>query len=184
VPKRKPEPAPLLGPQTRDEWVRTTLKAIQQKDVTTAAREEYRQLMEELPALAMGNGDLPTIYWRAALDRFESQPIIQESVKFELAAMRKRLAGESSAPLELLLIDAIVACFADFWAFNMIYTQKTISSFTLSDMEQWERVLCSKEARYLKAIETLARVRRLLKVPALQVNIAAAGGQQVNMAGG
>jgi hypothetical protein len=48
-------------------------------------------------------------------------------------------------------------------------------------MERWERVLASKEARYLRAIETLARVRRLLRLPAVQVNIAAEGSQQVNV---
>jgi hypothetical protein len=46
-----------------------------------------------------------------------------------------------------------------------------------------EKLLVSKEARYLRAIEELATVRRLLRLPALQVNIAAAGGQQVNVAG-
>jgi hypothetical protein len=65
----------------------------------------------------------------------------------------------------------------------MVYGQHTSESFTLRDMEQWERVLASKEARFFRAIEELARVRRLLKLPALQVNIAAAGGQQVNVAG-
>jgi hypothetical protein len=65
----------------------------------------------------------------------------------------------------------------------MAYGQHGGGSFSLRDMEQWERVLGSKEARYLRAIEELARVRRLLKLPALQVNIVAAGGQQVNVAG-
>ena len=35
-----------------------------------------------------------------------------------------------------------------------------------------------------RAVETLARVRRLLsRIPAVQVNIATQGGQQVNVAG-
>jgi hypothetical protein len=45
VPKKKKaetEPAPLIGPQTREQWARTTLKAMHAKDVTPAAREEYR----------------------------------------------------------------------------------------------------------------------------------------------
>jgi hypothetical protein len=50
-------------------------------------------------------------------------------------------------------------------------------------MAQWERVLASKEARYLRAVETLARVRRLLNLPAPQVNINLPGGQQVNVQG-
>jgi hypothetical protein len=39
------------------------------------------------------------------------------------------------------------------------------------------------QARYLRACETLARIRKLARsTPALQVNIAADGGRQVNLA--
>jgi hypothetical protein len=53
----------------------------------------------------------------------------------------------------------------------------------MRDMEQYERILASKEARYLRAIGELARVRRLLNLPAPQVNINLPGGQQVNVQG-
>ncbi len=43
----------------------------------------------------------------------------------------------------------------------------------------WERKLSTVQYRYLRAIETLARVRKLMGVPMLQINIAATGGQQV-----
>jgi hypothetical protein len=43
----------------------------------------------------------------------------------------------------------------------------------------WEKLLSTAQGRYLKAIETLAKVRRLSKVTPLQVNI---GGQQINVA--
>ena len=65
----------------------------------------------------------------------------------------------------------------------MAYGQSVGESFTLPAMEQWERVLSSKEARYLRAISELARVRRLLNLPAPQVNINLRGGQQVNVVG-
>ena len=35
------------------------------------------------------------------------------------------------------------------------------------------------QRRYLRAIETLARVRKLMVLPMMQINIAAEGGQQV-----
>jgi len=45
------------------------------------------------------------------------------------------------------------------------------------------RRLAASQRRYLRACETLARVRKMVRTtPALQVNIATAGGQQVNVA--
>lgn len=59
----------------------------------------------------------------------------------------------------------------------------TVGGVALREIEQWDRMLAAKQARYLHAVEALARVRRLLKLPNVQVNIAAAGGQQVNVQG-
>jgi len=86
--------------------------------------------------------------------------------------------------LERLLIDEVVLTWLDKHRIDMHYGQQVESgSITLDALEQWEKVLSSKQARYLRAIETLARVRRLLKLPTVQVNVALEGGQQVNMQG-
>jgi hypothetical protein len=55
------------------------------------------------------------------------------------------------------------------------------SAITCERGAYWERRLTAAQGRYLRACESLARVRRLSRPGApLQVNI---GGQQVNMAG-
>jgi hypothetical protein len=95
------------------------------------------------------------------------------------------VAGDNATPTELLLIDAILGCWFDYWTFAMLHEQRTggPDGATLKALYQWEQTLASKEARYLRAIETLARVRRLLKLPGAQVNINMPGGQQVNVSG-
>ena len=159
------------------------MKAIGQKDAPLAAREEYRKLLDLFPNVAEQNGHLATLFRRHALSRFESQPAIEEAVNYQMTALRSSLAGEQPSPIESLLVDAMLACYHDYWMFAIIVEQKTGSSFTLHEMEKWERILASKEARYLRVVETLARVRRLLNLPAPQVNINMPGGQQVNIAG-
>jgi hypothetical protein len=49
--------------------------------------------------------------------------------------------------------------------------------------EHYDRLLSSAQRRHLRAVETLARVRRLLRPTAVQVNVARDGGQQVNVLG-
>lgn len=51
----------------------------------------------------------------------------------------------------------------------------------IAQAEFFENMLTSAQARLLRAIETLARIRRLARTtPALQINIAHDGGKQVN----
>ena len=49
----------------------------------------------------------------------------------------------------------------------------------LAAASYWERKLSAVQYRYLRSIETLARVRKLMGIQMVQINIAAEGGQQV-----
>ena len=54
----------------------------------------------------------------------------------------------------------------------------------LPPLRTGRETFASTQVRFLRAIETLARVRRLARnTPALQINIAREGGQQVNVQG-
>jgi hypothetical protein len=183
VPRKKPEPGPLLGPQTEGEWIATTIAAMMRPGATEHDRWEFRTLLALRPELGEASGDLAQMAQSERRGALAKSAFLDECVKHQIRQLRGALGYETASALERLLIDVILAAWQDYHLFAMVYAQRTSESFTLSNMEQWERVLASKEARYLRAIEELARVRRLLKLPALQVNIAAAGGQQVNVAG-
>jgi hypothetical protein len=146
-------------------------------------REAFREHLQEKPELALLFGTLPGMARSQSLDRFDNFPAMQESIRFQLKQLRRDLAGEYASPLEVLLVDVIVLCYQDYFSFALLCNTHTKKETTLNAMEQWERVLSSKEARYLRAVAELARVRRLLNLPAPQVNINLPGGQQVNVQG-
>jgi hypothetical protein len=106
--------------------------------------------------------------------------MLAADITHRLQLMRAALAGLNPSPLESLLIDVILCSYQDHFEFQLLYKQKTAKGFQLKDMEQWERILTAKESRYIRAIESLARVRRMLN---LQININMPGGQQVNVQG-
>jgi hypothetical protein len=83
-----PEPAPMIGPQTFDAWVRLTMRAVEQKDASPATRAEFRRLLELRPAASELYGDMPTVYRRIAADRFAS---------FQLHRNRSSIAQRSCA---------------------------------------------------------------------------------------
>ena len=176
----EPEAAPLARPLEHAEWIGHTIKNIRRENATEADREEYRKLLDEMPELATS---LEKMYFRATRKPLEKHPSVDEDLKRRRKLMRAALLGPAPSELEKLLVEVVLSAHADYWHFAVMYKQQTAGAITLRDMEQWERVLNNKEQRYLRAIGELARVRRLLNLPAPQVNIALAGGQQVNVSG-
>lgn len=100
---------------------------------------------------------------------------------FTLKAMRDELGYHQAPLLEQLLMEHVALAWFDFDTVQLLYGQMTSGSHTYASGAYWDRRLNSAQQRYLRAVETLARVRRLAMVTPLQVNI---GGRQVNVAGG
>jgi hypothetical protein len=85
---------------------------------------------------------------------------------------------------EKMLIDNIVISWLGVQYCNYQLTTRMGREEKIVILEFWERRLSMSQRRYLHACETLEKVRRLMsRKPAVQVNIAAEGGQQVNVAG-
>src|SRR5918997_398848 len=97
-----------------------------------------------------------------------------------LQAMRDGLGYQDAPHLERLLIEQVTLAWFDLDTVQMLYGQLTSDGHKYLSGASWDRRLNSAQQRYLRAIETLARVRRLSRVTPLQINI---GGQQVNVAG-
>jgi hypothetical protein len=87
------------------------------------------------------------------------------------------VAGGNPTPLERLLAERVVACWLHLHHLEMLYARK--DSLTVELGTYYQRSIDRAQKRYLAAIQTLARVRKLA-VPVLQVNIAR---EQVNLAG-
>jgi hypothetical protein len=98
--------------------------------------------------------------------------------------IRQGFEYETSSMMEKMLIDNIIISWLAVQYANYQLTARMGQNEKTVILEFWERRLTTMQRRYLRACETLVKVRRLLsKKPAIQVNIAAKGGQQVNVAG-
>lgn len=99
-------------------------------------------------------------------------------------AIKQELGYKMATPLERLLIDQILTARIHVFHAENIFSEKITESITFAAGTYWQNFLASAQRRYLRAIETLARVRRLARNgPLFQVNIANAGGKQINTQG-
>jgi len=88
-----PPPAPLVGPQTEDEWLRATMKAIHEKNPSEATKQEYRKVLERFSGVVSRYGDMALLYRRLAGARFENYPIMEEAVKVQFNTMHDTSIG-------------------------------------------------------------------------------------------
>ena len=99
--------------------------------------------------------------------------------------LMKQLGFDTAPPLERLLIDHIVTARLRLIHAEHEYNTRVVNqSISFKTGEYWDNLLSSTQARFLRAVESLARVRRLARnTPALQINIANEGGKQINLQG-
>jgi hypothetical protein len=110
-----------------------------------------------------------------ALDVPESA---RESMRVGIKVLRNELGHGSAAPLEKMLIDHVTLAWLRLSIIEFRYPSTIGKSIGIPQADFWDRTLSAAQRRYLRAVETLARVRRLLGPTAVQVNI---GARQVNI---
>ena len=158
---------------------KTDKKRPKQEDV-----QALRKMLTETPALWRKCGDIAEQAMLHTVQKVQANEALKSSLTMGLDVIKDDLGYQNAPALERLLIDHVVMCWLRMGLTEYQYTSLTIGeSVTLPVGDYWERRLGAAQRRYLRACETLARVRKLTRrTPALQVNIAAEGGQQINVA--
>jgi hypothetical protein len=101
--------------------------------------------------------------------------------ELRLQSLRVDLGYESASALERLLIQQVTLCWLNLNLVECRHSNVMHQSITLTLGLYWEKRLTAAQKRFARACESLARVRRLSRRVPVQVNIAAQGGQQVNV---
>lgn len=142
------------------------------RTLTTDERGELRAILTAETGLTRQYGDMANVAWRCFMAELDKQSAgLGAAVDVRRDLMRRAMDYDGSSELERLLIDEVVLCQFDYYRVERAYATATAETFTLPSMEQWNRVLEQKQTQYLRAVLALARVRRLLRLPAMQVNI-------------
>lgn len=116
------------------------------------------------------------------IERIEECRSDQLFIEAEAKYIKEQLGYHTANQMEKLIIDQILLC----WIGVSHLERKssvvmTNESRAVGLEAYWQNILTIYQKRYLRAIEALARIRKLSKGISFQVNIATNGGQQVNV---
>ena len=145
---------------------------------------ELRRCFDEDPELWRTPGNMARRTLDHLLRTYYSQSAyLRECVTRRLQEMRQEFGYKESPPLEKIMIEQILVCWVNLYVLEINSASKLCESHSTETGLYWDRRLTGAQRRFRRACETLARVRKLSRnTPALQFNIATAGGQQVNLA--
>lgn len=88
--------------------------------------------------------------------------ILIEATKKKVSEMRDQLGWKDSSQLEKIIIEQVCLNWLRLNALELTHDQKTRESHTLPVGEHWDKLLTQAQKRYLRACESLAKVRKLL----------------------
>jgi hypothetical protein len=143
------------------------------------AVQQLRAMFDAVPQLAGILCDLAQMNADRVIQTLAVRPTSREAVKRNVHSMRDAMGHKSVPEMERLLIDHLLLCWLRLQHIELAYTQAMAESITYERGVYWERRLTAAQRRYLRASESLARVRRLSRPAPFQVNI---GAQQMNVA--
>ena len=158
------------------------LQRVQSEQPDPADLQAFWVALRADPALHDHLGDMAA-QARGYLARLaDPSPVVQALLRHGMQNVIRSLDDPQATPLEKLLADNVGICWARFYIVEMSYTLRAQESCTIAQADYEERRLSHAQLRFVRALESLARVRRLLHPHAqpLQVNIAQAGSQQLN----
>lgn len=168
----------------------TTLNAANKRTPPPGAVEAFRRVLKECENEKIAP-------WREVTDPLDAAlavmletdvPALTSTAIAELWTLqakefRNNLGYQTAPPLERALIQHAAVCWLRLAMIELRYSGVMRESITLTLGAYWEKRLTAAQKRFNRACESLERVRKLsARVPKVQINVAAEGGQQVNVA--
>ena len=141
--------------------------------------QALRKMLMETPNLWRAMGDLAKLSMQVALAGSWLKPDRRISIETGMDDLKKNFGYKDAPGVEKLLIDQILVCWVLLQTSQIKYAVEQQPGTALPEADYWERRVTAANLRFLRACETLARVRKLSGPGAVQVNI---GAQQVNVA--
>jgi hypothetical protein len=144
------------------------------------ASQALIEACQTMPELWGYLSTLSTLAERSWVDLLASagpgREIVRRTIEKEIERKRSQVAGEEPSPLERLLAERVALCWVAASYVDAEYARKLKSGMSFREGEYLARRCEQTNRQLLKAIESLARVRRLLTPT--QINI---GQHQINL---
>jgi hypothetical protein len=138
------------------------IKATNKPKPTKEDKELLQKHFTENPKLWKQIADLSGRIQESVVEKFSESHLVRESYRHKLSAMRDSLGWDNSTEIEKILIEQVCLNWLRHNFMEMVHFEKTQSSHNVETGLYWDKILTGAQKRYLRACESLAKVRKLL----------------------
>lgn len=147
------------------------LQRVNKPDASQEDVARLKKMLVEMPMMASLAGNLADRTQRKMIDDLSSVPLIKESTKVYIEQMKEELGWQDSPMLERLLIETIVSCWLQYHNAAIQFSFATSRSHSIKEGEYLDERVSLAHKRFLKSIESLAKVRKLTKSTPITIPI-------------
>jgi hypothetical protein len=145
------------------EEVKAVLKRTDKANPAPEDLTVLHEIFDKVPAMYRHSGNPQQAIFNEILGKIMgNSAFYREAAKRYVAEMKTELGYESSTFVEKMLIDEIVMRWLRLQAMENNHKNTTYGTHTLEEGMYVDKRLHLAQKRYLRAIETLAKVRRLI----------------------
>ena len=149
--------------QTQKTDLGQLLECVNKADCSREDTLKFKEVLKEQPAISAICGDLADQVKDLIIDKNFTTPLRRESIRAHIETLKKNLEWDNSTALERLIIETIINSWMDYHNVSASHTVLTGKAYVLKTAEHIEKRLTLAHKRFLKSIESLAKVRKLLK---------------------
>jgi len=152
----------LTKPDQAEKTLSEIIAATSKKNPKEEDLQTLRKMMKEDSSIWQMYGDWAhQCELMIMRDYFESNHFVEETVEKKLRDMRNDLNWETATVLEKLLIRQICITWLRLYYVERQHHQATTGNHSLAHGVYWDKRLSEVQKRHLKAIESLAKVRKM-----------------------
>jgi hypothetical protein len=137
-------------------------KAINKPEPSEADKKLLQEHFTENPHLWRQIADLSGRVEDSVIEKFSDSHLVRESYRLKLTAMRDSLGWNDSTEIEKILIEQVCLNWLRHNFLESVHFEKTHVSHSIETGLYWDKILTGAQKRYLRACESLAKVRKLL----------------------
>lgn len=138
------------------------LKATNKEKPTKADLQRLTDYFIQHPTAVAQLGNLANQVQIQIVDHaFKTSEATAISVESYMADLRLDMGWDKASLIERGLIDHVVLCWLRLYITELRYERNMEAGMTLAQGEYLEKKLTAVQKRYLRAVETLARIRKL-----------------------
>jgi hypothetical protein len=154
--------AAVLGKTFEDyQRIRKLIEATNKENPKAADVKALRAELASNPMLWRFAGNTARLASETIISRLDASALVKESTLRGMEEMRAELGYEAAPHLERLVIEQVVLCWVRLHITEIQHCQFTSGEHTLTSGIYWDKRLTNAQRRFMRASESLAKVRKL-----------------------